>query len=60
MLQNNFLNDSFIVLKVGNSVGINDNNNSADDFSPEQNYPNLFNPMTVISYSTSEKGYVNL
>ncbi len=48
------------VLKVGNSVGINDNNNSADDYKLGQNYPNPFNPKTVIKYSISENNFVNL
>lgn len=48
------------VLKVGNSVGINDYNNTADDYSLGQNYPNPFNPKTVIRYSISENNFVNL
>ncbi len=39
------------VLKVGTSVGINENNNFANDFRLEQNYPNPFNPVTIIRYS---------
>lgn len=48
------------VLKVGNSVGINDYNNTADDYSLGQNYPNPFNPKTIIRYSISENNFVNL
>ena len=48
------------VLKVGNSVGINDYNNTADDYSLGQNYPNPFNPKTIIMYSISENNFVNL
>lgn len=48
------------VLKVGNSVGINEYNNTADVYSLGQNYPNPFNPKTVIRYSISENNFVNL
>ncbi|HMS34606.1 MAG TPA: choice-of-anchor B family protein [Ignavibacteria bacterium] len=48
------------VLKVGNSVGINDYNNTADDYRLGQNYPNPFNPKTVIRYSIRENNFVNL
>ena len=48
------------VLKVGNSVGINEYNNTADVYSLGQNYPNPFNPKTIIRYSISENNFVNL
>lgn len=46
------------VLKIGSSVGINENNNFVNDFKLEQNYPNPFNPVTNISYSISKAQYI--
>ncbi|MBK8549985.1 MAG: T9SS type A sorting domain-containing protein [Ignavibacteria bacterium] len=48
------------VLKVGNTVGVNENNTIADDFRLEQNYPNPFNPKTVIRYSLIENRFTTL
>ncbi len=42
------------VLKIGNSVGVNEHNNFAEDYRLEQNYPNPFNPSTVINYSVGQ------
>jgi choice-of-anchor B domain-containing protein len=48
------------VLKIGNSVGVNENNFLANDFRLEQNYPNPFNPTTKISYELGYSKYVTL
>lgn len=44
------MNTGLYVLKIGKSVGINENNNVISSFRLEQNYPNPFNPVTVIRY----------
>ena len=48
------------VLKVGNSVGVNENNSVVNGYRLEQNYPNPFNPKTVISYSLIENRFTSL
>jgi len=48
------------VLKVGNSVGVNENNSVVNGYRLEQNYPNPFNPKTVISYSLIENHFTTL
>jgi len=48
------------VLKVGNSVGVNENNSLVNDFRLYQNYPNPFNPVTTISYELPSAGFVKL
>jgi len=48
------------VLKVGNSVGVNENNSVVNGYRLEQNYPNPFNPKTVISYSLIENRFTTL
>ncbi|MEO8209248.1 MAG: choice-of-anchor B family protein, partial [bacterium] len=46
------------VLKLGSSVGINENNNLVEDFRLDQNYPNPFNPVTTISYQLAVSDFV--
>ena len=48
------------VLKVGNSVGVNENNSLVNDYRLNQNYPNPFNPVTTISYELPSAGFVKL
>ena len=48
------------VLKVGNSVGVTENNSVVNGYRLEQNYPNPFNPKTVISYSLIENRFTTL
>jgi len=48
------------VLKVGNSVGVNEYNSLVNDYRLNQNYPNPFNPVTTISYELPSSGFVKL
>jgi choice-of-anchor B domain-containing protein len=48
------------VLKIGNTVGITNNNTIVTDYSLSQNYPNPFNPETKITFSIPEKGFTTL
>lgn len=45
------MNTGLYVLKVGTSIGVNENNNTVNGYSLEQNYPNPFNPVTTINYT---------
>jgi hypothetical protein len=46
---------------TGNVIGISGNNTAtADKFILEQNYPNHFNPLTVINYSVPDPAYVTI
>lgn len=54
------MNTGLYVLKVGNSVGINEQISSAEDYKLFQNYPNPFNPTTVISFRILKESFVTL
>ncbi len=54
------MNTGLYVLKMGNSVGVNENNTLVNDFRLEQNYPNPFNPTTKINYELRVTNYVSI
>lgn len=54
------MNTGLFVLKIGNSVGVNENNNFVSDFHLEQNYPNPFNPVTNLEFGIPKREFVTL
>jgi photosystem II stability/assembly factor-like uncharacterized protein len=59
--QNGWLTaDKGKICRYTGSVGVENNNNSPNDFSLLQNYPNPFNPATMINYNLPVKCMVKL
>ncbi len=48
------------VIKIGNPVGISNNQTIPESFSLKQNYPNPFNPNTTIEFSIPKNEYVTV
>ncbi len=54
------MNKGLFILGFGNSVGITNLSNTAENFALKQNYPNPFNPATEISFSIPKNSDVSL
>ena len=54
------MNTGLYVLKMGKTVGINNNVTELNEFRLEQNYPNPFNPKTIINYELGNKNFVSV
>ena len=48
------------ICRYTGTTGVENNDNSPNDFSLKQNYPNPFNPSTIIKYATGSTQFISL